>query len=178
MLICAGSRDEYACFHELEQNERVNIDYKTFLNKRNSEVVILAIHGGEIESGTSELATNLAEKGGYSSYVFEALKASSNRNLHITSTNFDDEDACNMVQKSNMTISIHGYRGEGEVVSVGGLDKALKIEFLIQLKKDGFSAVEATAPIAGTDLCNIVNKNKKKAGVQLELTTDLRKKFL
>lgn len=136
MLISTGSRDKYLSFHELKQNERVNIDYKTFVNKRNINIAILAIHGGEIEPGTSDLATKLAEKGGYSSYVFEALKVSSNRDLHITSTNFDDENARNMARKSKMPISIHGYRGEGEVVYVGGLDKELKMKFLIQLKKD------------------------------------------
>ncbi|HDR7429956.1 TPA: poly-gamma-glutamate hydrolase family protein [Bacillus toyonensis] len=177
MLINTGSRDKYFNFHELKQNERINIDYKTFVNKRNNNIAILAIHGGEIEPGTSELAIKLAEKGGYSSYVFEALKVSGNRDLHITSTNFDDENARNMARKSNITISIHGYRGEEEVVYIGGLDKELKMKFLIQLKKDGFSATEAPADIAGIKYKNIVNDNKKKAGVQLELTTALRKSF-
>lgn len=178
MVVSAdSSQDKYANFHELQQNERVNIDYKTFVNERNPNIAILAIHGGGIEVGTSEVTDKLAEKGNYSSYIFEALKSSNNRDLHITSIHFDDVDARSMAKKSNMTLSIHGYSGEEEIVYVGGLEKELKTKVINQLKKDGFNALEAPENIGGVEPLNIVNDNKKKAGVQLELTTALRKSF-
>ena len=169
--------DKYNNFDELKSNETCGVDYEISITKRNENITILAIHGGGIEIGTSEVAEKLSRKGGYSSYIFEALRTKDNRELHITATNFDDPVARNMVQESKTTLAIHGYTGEEEIVYVGELNEDLKNAVIRQLKDDGFDAREAPSDVGGVSPENIVNDNKIRAGVQFELTTALRKNF-
>lgn len=65
-----------------------------------SIVVVLAIHGGGIEPGTSELANQIGNEGNYTLYGFDGMKSSGNSDLHITSTRFDEPLCLNLVQNS------------------------------------------------------------------------------
>src|SRR6185295_1450191 len=61
---------------------------------------------------------------------------------------------------------------------IGGLDKPFKQKLKQRLQKAGFHAYITTQKALNGDLPdNIINKNKRRAGAQLELTTSLRKSF-
>lgn len=170
--------DLYASFHELTAHENprnYHIDYL----ERNSEMVILAIHGGGIETGTSELARGIAGEE-YSYYLFEGNKVKNNTpSLHITSTHFDEENCVRLVSKSNIALSIHGMKGSGNKTFVGGRNTLLKKQITETLNYAGFPAkiVPDNHRLSGLQKENICNRTKKGMGVQLEIEAGLRKSF-
>ncbi|MDQ7863033.1 poly-gamma-glutamate hydrolase family protein [Peribacillus frigoritolerans] len=48
-------------FFELQENEQEYLDYRIIVHHRNPDIAVLAIHGGNIEPGTSEVAAALGE---------------------------------------------------------------------------------------------------------------------
>ncbi|WP_077247360.1 poly-gamma-glutamate hydrolase family protein [Pseudobacillus wudalianchiensis] len=169
---------EYRSFTELQKYERENIDYRITASHRKPEIAIMAIHGGNIEIGTGEIAADLGEKLNASTYIFEALKPKDNRKLHITSTLYDEPTAIRMAQKAKTILSLHGYHDTGrENVYIGGRNEAYKKMVKKYLKKEGFQIEEAPKHLKGTNKKNIVNRSELEQGVQLELSTKLRKSF-
>ena len=160
------------------------------------ETAIIALHGGGIEPGTSELCLAVAgyhPAGGlvggavYDYWLFEGIRSSDNAILHITSTHCDDPVARATVGGSQRAVSLHGCSPEqGEFpagtagVLVGGLDAPLKAAMLTSMRQT-FSGTDilvkdaALVPrLGGDNPDNIVNATVPKGGVQLELTTPLR----
>lgn len=173
-----NKNDKYENFKELSQNERQDEDYRINIEKGSPDVVLLAIHGGGIEPGTTELAEQLASAGEYSFYSFQGIKATNNTDLHITSTNFDEPEALDLVSNSFYAVSFHGYGDkEEEHTYIGGLDETLSQSIEKELKNAGFSVSEAPENINGKEKENIVNKSKQQKGVQLEISTAQRKAF-
>lgn len=72
---------------------------------------------------------------------------------------------------------IHGAHGNEPVVYLGGKDSDLREEIGDNLEDKGFNVEETPDYLEGRSDDNIANKNGKKAGVQLELTTALRQSF-
>src|SRR5262249_50874908 len=82
-----------------------------------TQKVVLAIHGGGIEAGTSEIALAVAGyhpatfaqttdgHGFHDLWIFEGLLSSDNSRLHVTSTNYDDRIALELVQNARRCIS-------------------------------------------------------------------------
>ena len=168
----------YSNFAELHQNEQINTDYSITASYRNPEIAIFAIHGGNIEPGTSEVATSLGEKLDASTYLFEGLKRRDNRKLHITSTAFDEPTALLMANMANTILSIHGYRAlHEELVYIGGRNHLFKQFIQIALKDAGFQTAEAPPHLLGMNESNITNRCRTGAGVQLELSKKLRNRF-
>lgn len=66
--------NSYTDFIELQQNEQEDIDYRIIVHHRNPDIAILAIHGGNIEPGTSKIAAALGQRLRASTYLFEGLK--------------------------------------------------------------------------------------------------------
>ncbi|MBS4190480.1 poly-gamma-glutamate hydrolase family protein [Bacillus sp. FJAT-49705] len=169
---------EYKSFTELQKYERENIDYRIKAYHRNPEILVMAIHGGNIEIGTGEVAVDLGEKLNSSTYVFEALKPKDNQMLHIASTLYDEPTAVSMAKEAKTILSIHGYHDEKkENVYIGGRNDEYKKIVKKYLKKEGFHVEEAPRNLKGTQKNNIVNRNELGEGVQLELSTKLRKSF-
>lgn len=52
-----------------------DVDYEIEVNETDSNVTVVAIHGGKIEKGTTELAYALASHNNYNYYSFQGLKA-------------------------------------------------------------------------------------------------------
>ncbi|MFE7553646.1 poly-gamma-glutamate hydrolase family protein [Streptomyces gardneri] len=133
---------------------------------------ILALHGGGIEIGTSELCLGIA---GYSPgnsagapilpsvhdyFMFEGLLSSGNRALHVTSKNCDDHVALATARSHLNVLSLHGCTfdqlklptadfpatGNKAVAVVGGLNADFRTALVIEIKKAGFQAVDAYAP--------------------------------
>jgi phage replication-related protein YjqB (UPF0714/DUF867 family) len=146
--------------------------------------IVLAIHGGGIEGGTSEIALAVAGYhpatfaeakdcfGLHDLWIFEGLLADGNSKLHVTSTNYDDPIALKLVQISRRCLSLHGLSdapGSADI-QIGGLDTELSSIVLEELTAAGISAAISTdQDTNGNDLKNICNKTTMSAGVQLEM---------
>lgn len=170
-----SSGDKYPDFATLQANEdpkNYAIDYRI----TTSNTAVMAIHGGGIEVGTSEITNEIA-KDDLNFYQFDGKKSSNNRDLHITSTKFDEPIALQMAAKSSELVAIHGAQGEEEIVYVGGNDKLLKEKIKMELERVNFRVETAPPEIEGDSPDNITNKNRIHQGVQLELTTGLRRTF-
>lgn len=174
----AYSGDIYQNFRTLSLNNIKNIDYEIETNVTDSDVIVIAIHGGQIEKGTSELAFALSSLNHYNYYSCKGIKSKDNSSLHITSLKFDEPTALEMVLKSKTTLSIHGCSGQEEFTYIGGLDTELKNEIKASLTKYGFIVSDAPKKMAGISPKNIVNKNMSGRGVQLEISESLRAQFL
>ena len=156
------------------------------------DTAIIALHGGGIEVGTSELCLATAgyhpaggATGGpvYDYWMFEGLRSSGNAALHVTSIHCDDPVALATVAPSRRTVSLHGCTpgeaglGDGaSAVLAGGLDTALKAAAIQAYRAAGIPAIDAAgvSDLNGDEPLNIANRNLRGAGLQLELTTPLR----
>ncbi|MUN35688.1 hypothetical protein GNZ18_03625 [Actinomadura sp. NEAU-AAG5] len=178
--VAHASADKYQNYAELAQHEKEGQDYRRTLRAPGEpKVAHIAIHGGGIEPGTTQLADRAAAaRSGYAYYSFEGVKPSGNKDLHITSTRFDEPRGLALAQRVDRTVSWHGADGSTPVTYVGGLDDQLREQVACRLGKAGF-AVAPTVPgdIDGSDPHNIANRNRRHKGVQLELSTAQRKAF-
>ena len=170
--------EEYRSFAELKKHEKENVDYRIKVYERKPAVAIFAIHGGNIEIGTGEVAEDLGERLDASTYIFEGLKPKNNSILHITSTLYDEPAGVQMAEEAITSLSIHGYRDvKNEKVYIGGRNKKYKQFVKDALEDAGFDVENAPDRLGGTGRKNIVNRGKMGGGVQLELSTELRKSF-
>jgi phage replication-related protein YjqB (UPF0714/DUF867 family) len=126
-----------------------------------------------IEIGTSEIARLIAGHE-YSLFVFEGLKPyGTNRDLHITSHQFDHPACLAMAGRCDGVLAIHGCVGEARI-HIGGLDEPLKHALAKDLADAGF-AIELDSPrYPGRHRLNICNRGARGRGAQLEITYDLR----
>lgn len=166
--------DKYNSYSKLRQCERENEDYFVVMEKRESDVLIIAPHGGKIEPGTSEIAKEIAGEH-FSVYCFEGNKPKNNRELHITSTNFDEPRAVDMVKTSQVVIAIHGSCHNEQIIYVGGLRNNLKHQIIKALAKVGFTAEAGQGHLAGRESKNICNRGITKEGLQLEISNGMRR---
>lgn len=168
-------KDKYQCFSHLQQHEIEGRDYTIQFWQGRTGVVILAPHGGTIEFGTTELARAIAgEEHGF--YSFTGLKTDTPKDLHLTSHRFDEPQALNLVAQSQATVTVHGCREQREIVYLGGLDQGLIAHIARALEQQAFP-VGFSPRYPGTHPDNICNRNRRKQGVQLEISWGLRTKF-
>ncbi|OMI07552.1 hypothetical protein BTA30_17980 [Bacillus swezeyi] len=97
--------DKYRNFAELKEGEDP-ASYNIFTRDLGTSALIFAPHGGGIEGGTSEIAKELSTH--FSTYLFEALKIPGALDLHITSTNFDEPQALDILNNHDLTLSVDG----------------------------------------------------------------------
>jgi phage replication-related protein YjqB (UPF0714/DUF867 family) len=163
--------DKYASFAQLQAGEE---DYSVRLCERQgARTLIVAPHGGSIEIGTSELATLIAGDD-YSLFTFDGHKPRGrNRDLHITSHNFDHPDCVALAARHSVVLAVHGCKGDSTQIYVGGLDEELKALLIERLGAAGFPAT-SHGPYPGRNPHNICNRGARGRGAQLELTLDLR----
>ncbi len=164
----------YKNFKELSENEIAGEDFRITKISRNSPVLVMAPHGGRIELGTTEITRSLAANQ-YSFYSFQGIKNKNNYSLHISSNNYQEPQALEMIHNSELVISIHGCRGGPEFIIVGGKNRELRRLVINKLKSSGFKLPE-TIPqrLLGTRSSNICNQGKLQAGLQLEISEGLR----
>jgi phage replication-related protein YjqB (UPF0714/DUF867 family) len=165
--------DTYANFGELRRNEIEGIDYRIVSIPGASGIAVMAPHGGNIEPGTSEIARAISS-GEHTFYGFEGLKPTGNRKLHITSTRFDEPLCVATLGRSKTAVILHGCKGKEEKVYIGGLDDDFKSVLEERLLRAGF-AVGARPGLQGKSAQNLCNGCPGGMGVQLELTTGLRR---
>ncbi|MGW2374057.1 poly-gamma-glutamate hydrolase family protein [Kitasatospora sp. NPDC001683] len=156
---------------------------------------VIAPHGGDIEGGTSELC--LAVAGHHPAdlaptpaagpvhdfWMFEGLRPSGNRALHVTSTHCDDTVARAMCAGSLNVLSLHGcttatagLEPGARAVVIGGLNSTLRRYLMEEFAAAGIRAVNVSDEheLSGLDPANICNRSLLGTGAQLELTTELR----
>ena len=170
-------QDYYKSMTELYKDTTEGIDWKKDTRNVGKSVLIVAPHGGNIEQGTSELTKLVANNGDFDYFSFEAIRPSNNTQLHVTSTNYDDATLHEMIQDRTATISIHGAQGEEQLVYLGGYQSPLRDAIQSQLELKGFVVKIPPEYLGGLSNANFINKVEESTGVQLELTTALRKVF-
>lgn len=167
--------NKYINFQNLSEHEVEGVDFKIELIDRKSPVSVIAIHGGGIEPGTTEIARSLAGDD-FSFYSFTGTKKTEKENdtLHITSSAFDEPKCLGLVSKSNKVISIHGAKGEDEFLMVGGRDQDLKASLTKALKNGDYEIRLASEDLNGDSPENICNKCISNKGIQFEISRGLR----
>ena len=163
----------YASFEELQKHESMEVDYRIRFRKGKSGIAIMAIHGGGIEPGTTEIAEAVAGME-HSFYTFSGLKKASNARLHINSRKFDEPRGMEIANGALTAILIHGCRDADPTVYLGGRHGRLKACIGAALKTAGFAVLDSRR-FPGINPKNICNKNKSGMGVQLEISLALRK---
>jgi len=168
--------DTYSSYSSLKRHNTYGKDYRIVVRDRASSKAVIAIHGGNIEFETDDIASAIASRGGYDYYGFIGI--TKGFGLHITSTRFNEPKARRLVAKSSKTVAVHGCGGTSRAITyVGGRDKVLGNKIKSALRAAGFTAVSAPARLAGTAKANIVNRNRIGKGVQLELSGPMRSKL-
>lgn len=169
-------KDKYCSFDELRKYEDSE-DYGTVVSERDSDVLILTPHGGKIEPRTSEIAQRIAGED-YSLYLFEGRKNHCNyATLHITSSRFDEPKCLRIVASAEVVVAIHGCRGAHKAVYLGGLDEALRDQLTDALRDEGYEAQAQGHQYPGKHPRNICNLGNREAGVQIEITWQLRREL-
>ncbi|MGA5062817.1 poly-gamma-glutamate hydrolase family protein [Streptomyces exfoliatus] len=158
--------------------------FDEFLTKRSAppKTAIMAIHGGQIERGTSELCLaiagykpsdvklTLATEGVLHDYwMFEGMRSENNRDLHVSSVNCDDHVAVGMAASHLNVLSLHGCQysqlampekmvwpsvSDPKLVVVGGLNTVFRAALVTELNQAGFPAVDAFSPEYAENLRN------------------------
>ena len=169
--------DRYRCFAELQQYETFGEDYRIDLKKGASSIAIMAPHGGGIEFGTDAIAQSIADPD-HTFWAFKGIEKTGNRNLHITSARFDAQEALEIAYAAQTVITLHGCHGDKPLVYVGGRDMPLKALLRRALLNAGFNArISRKAGLKGESPLNLCNRCRTGNGVQLEITTGLRKRM-
>lgn len=170
--------DAYRNFAELSEAENEGLDFcVSVVQREGSNVVIVAPHGGAIEPGTSEVAKEVAGND-LSLAIFEGKRTKGNRRLHITSTNFDEPRCVELIKVSHTVVAIHGEGSAGVSVFLGGKDDELGARMRTALERSGYVVKTHGNPaLQGLHNANICNRGCSGAGLQLELSSGLRKTF-
>jgi phage replication-related protein YjqB (UPF0714/DUF867 family) len=154
-----------------------------------TQAIVMAVHGGGIEKGTSEIA--LATAGYHPAtlvpavdghalhdfWLFEGLLPSDNGRLHVTASHYDDPIAMELVRNARRCISLHGCtdaQANGKI-QLGGRDHELRKIVLEELTAARIPAEITTNGALDGDLPdNIANKTKIRGCAQLEMGTSYR----
>ncbi|MGW3626262.1 poly-gamma-glutamate hydrolase family protein [Streptomyces sp. NPDC000880] len=170
--------DLYQSYGELASGQIEGIDYQRLWRiSQFSTLLHLAIHGGGIEQGSTELA-DAAAGDVHDFYTLDGFKAvGANGDLHVTSTRYDEPQALAMAQTATHIVSWHGASGTTAITYLGGLDYNLRDQIGQSLKEAGFTVQIASAELDGTDTANICNRGTRGMGVQLEISTAQRTLF-
>jgi phage replication-related protein YjqB (UPF0714/DUF867 family) len=170
--------DKYESFSELARSAVEGRDYRIRMRERvRGATSVIAIHGGGIEPGTSEVAEAIAADD-LSFYAFEGIKAAGNGDLHITSHRFSEPQCITLVTASSRVISIHGEDSDGQVTFLGGKDRKTLQALRKSLTGAGFTVeIHQRHDLQGLDAENICNRGENGCGIQLELSYGLRRSF-
>ncbi len=173
-------RKEFRCYDDLAARFTEGVDYAVrVLLREQSQVAILAPHGGRIEGRTSEVARLIAGEE-HRLYLFEGLRTTGDNFdcLHLASAHFDEPRALELIAVCHTVVAVHGYAASGPDVLLGGLNEGLKQEIARALTGNtgnGFTCQLEGHRFPGRDPRNICNRGRSREGVQLELSDELRK---
>lgn len=167
--------ETFKSFADLARAYRENEDYRITCQPRDNALAgIIAPHGGGIETNTSDIARAIAGAE-FSLYLFEGIRPTENyEGLHLTSHYFDEPSCLKMLASCDEVVTIHGCDVKGEVVLIGGLDNALAKALQTSITDAGVTCQVEGHAFPATNPDNICNRGRRKVGVQLELSLELR----
>ena len=165
----------YSSFAGLQAIETIDIDYRMRVRRGKSGLAIMAIHGGGIEPGTTEIAEAVAGED-HTFYSFSGLKLSGNSVLHISSRKFDEPLAIDVARKALVVVTVHGCRDRKRVTLLGGRCIQLKKAIKQALTTAGFPVADAMR-FSGVNPKNICNKGRLGKGVQVEVSLGMRQQL-
>ena len=168
-------RPQYQSFSDLTHQETTAKDYEILTRVGDSGVAVLAIHGGNLQPGTTQIADAVAADL-HSFYSFVSRRPEIDQTLYIPSIRFDDLNALEIVGNADVVLSIHGCQGRDEFIKVGGLDLDRCARIRAMLQEAGF--IIADDDSGGTHSVNICNRGRTGQGVQLEISRGLRDRCL
>ena len=175
---------EYNNISALEKAESPG-NYNIIYSRRKSNYLIFTPHGGGIEQGTSEICTTIANDT-HSCYIFEGKLNRNCMRLHIASHRFDEPILMELLREYDYGISIHGMTTQtkndvGADIYLGGLNKSLisiTTEVLSEYNFDSTNnIINPSSALSGKDKQNITNRCARGAGMQIEISENLRKLF-
>ncbi len=172
--VWASPPDQYQSFEDLASHRKEGSDFTVSVVEREGRPLVEAIHGGEIELGTEELARALA-KSDWSLYVFHA----NGPGLHLTAHHFDDPRIVNLARRSDRCVAIHGYAESSAHQAdtcVGGANADLRVRVEKALNGLGTSTEQPCSLLPGVQPLNVVNLCPR-GGVQLEMSKAFRRKL-
>lgn len=172
--------DLYGSMEELFTSEP-RAHYKlTTRPQPHSRVLVVSPHGGAIEHLTSEIADSVAgETFKFHDFAGRLPEGNFDR-LHVTSSNYDCLVVDRLNRTAHYTLTIHGCKGQPgvRVTYLGGKDQAGRALVRKHLEDAGFLVENAPPQISGMGDDNIVNRNQRRMGIQLELSGALRRQLL
>ncbi len=171
--------DKYHSMKELYTFEPMENYRLTSKRRPDSSVLILSPHGGGIEFLTSEIAREVAGTE-YSLFDFAGMMPERNfSNLHVTSKHYDCSIALRLAGEAEFSLAIHGCTGpENERLTyLGGQDQRGREIVQAHLTAAGFRVEEAPGHLSGLGDDNIVNRNRRGQGIQLEISMAQRLAF-
>lgn len=166
----------YRGYADLAAAQDEGLHYAVTVQRRpGARAAVVAPHGGKIEDGTSEIARGIAGND-HHLYLLEGRRPSHNyHTLHLTSHRFDEPRCLGLLAHSDRVVTVHGCRGDGQLVYVGGLDRELASTVTSCLRARGIDALDSDHPFPGQHVQNVCNRGQRGAGVQLEVTHPLRR---
>jgi len=165
--------EPYDSFAALRANEIEGADYRIRFRCGRSGIAVMAVHGGGIEPGTTEIAEAVAGRA-HSFYSLSGLKPSGNARLHISSRKFDEPLGIDMAAHARTVVTIHGCRDAKVMTYLGGRHHQLRQTIRTALERGGFPVADSRR-FPGVNPKNICNKNQSGMGVQLEISIGMRR---
>lgn len=163
--------EKFQSFQDLLKEAVEGEDFIRNIQSRNSELAIVAPHGGNLEAG-SELVAKAIAGDRHSLYTFESLRDTGDDSLHITSTRFDDPSCEKIIRKAKSVITCHGCLWENEIdeiVFIGGRNKDGRDELVQSLRNLDIRA-NPDELHRGIHQENLCNRGISGEGLQLEFT--------
>jgi phage replication-related protein YjqB (UPF0714/DUF867 family) len=171
--------DRYRDFATLAKHHRRGTDYEIVARPgAGSGALVMAIHGGNIEPGTTELAEIVAGDD-LALYSFVGRHRDVEL-LHITSTRFDEPSLLALLPEAENCLSLHGFWGEEAdfCVGGGGADERKRYAAEIERAFPQYRTCDACCPpFVGTSDDNVVNRCRGP-GVQIEMSPLLRDRIV
>lgn len=166
---------QYGSVAQIRSDYAEGRDFAVKYELRPSPVAVFAIHGGNIEGGTSELARAVAGDD-YSYYLFEAYGKKA-RKFHVTAAKFDDPPALEIAAASRLGLAMHVQKGDSLSICVGGSNEEAAAMMADMLAAEGYAAEYPCKRLPGKSPKNIVNRTEL-GGVQFEITFPQIKKIV
>lgn len=155
-------------------HKREGSDFEIKTRKGSEASLVMAIHGGTIEKGTTELA-DLVAGDKFSFYSFTGL-TDDYLGLHLTSTSFDEPRLAELTLIAKKCLSLHGLKDDVADFCVGG-GNSKKRKAYVQLLAQKFpkwrSCELCCPPSSGISKKNVVNRCHNP-GVQIEMGQKVR----
>lgn len=162
-------------------------DYNIYIKHRINEPLVMAIHGGNIERGTSELAREILYHRPISYYILDGIHApdfneniAQSGHLHVTAHKFNDPRIIKLAKASPKCLSLHGFPSESLDICIGGGASSEEKMSLKDSLTKGYPelkiCIDCCPPYLGRHKNNVVNLCKRP-GLQLEMGPELRSSF-